>query len=215
MILTHCSYCTPLRGIVTLPSHFQGAHRDCEYMDIVAVLLPLAAGALLPAARCGAPRCELVPSDSSAHRLFQDAKASMTVRADREREMLAPNALPMPPPPRSWRPRGGGGGGKRAAGGGGGGGFGATSRAAPSAAKQLLARRVGVLAEEGVCSVPGVLGAEAAADLYACVADELSRSFAAVGEDERRCISRFNVPRETFDPMRGYLLLPLRDEASE
>ena len=58
------------------------------------------------------------------------------------------------------------------------------------------------------------LGLEAAAALHECVADELASAYAAVEADPANSLGRFNVPVETFDPLRGYLLLPLVDEKS-
>ena len=80
--------------------------------------------------------------------------------------------------------------------------------------QQALDLRADALREEGVCLVPGVLGKESAARLHACVADELSSSYKAVEADPACSVGRFNVPVETFDEKRGYLLLPLVDEKS-
>ena len=36
----------------------------------------------------------------------------------------------------------------------------------------------------------------------------------AIKEDTAGSVARFNVPADVIDPLRGYLLLPLRDEGS-
>ena len=67
---------------------------------------------------------------------------------------------------------------------------------------------------DGVCYVPGVMTDASSRTLYACLVDELAKAYAAVERDPMCSIGRFNVPVETMDPLRGYLLLPLRDEQS-
>lgn len=127
--------------------------------------------------------------------------------------MLRPNTQPMLEPP-AKKPKklsskkGGKGGG------GGGGGFGKQAAKALTPAEQLHQRRVETVQDDGVCLIPNALSKETAAELLACVSDELSRAYASVEEDPETCVARFNVPKSTFDPLRGYLLLPLVDEAS-
>lgn len=67
---------------------------------------------------------------------------------------------------------------------------------------------------DGVCYVPGVMTDASSRKLYKCLQDELAKAYSAVERDSACSISRFNVPVETHDPLRGYLLLPLRDEQS-
>lgn len=43
---------------------------------------------------------------------------------------------------------------------------------------------------------------------------QLSRAMKAIKEDPAGSVARFNVPADVIDPLRGYLLLPLRDEGS-
>ena len=137
--------------------------------------------------------------------LFLDMKAAMTVQAEKERAMLEPNLIELGPP----KPKRGGKPGKKKAGGGG--GFGAQAAGADAAANAL---RVETMKDDGICYVPNALSKELTARLRECVQDELRRSYAAVNEDPAVSIGRFNVPVETHDPYRGYLLLPLRDEQS-
>lgn len=143
--------------------------------------------------------------------LFQDSKKAMTLQADRECDLLAPNTREMglPKPKRAVGKRGRG-----KASGGGGGGFGAKSAPALSAEQRATALRAEAVESDGVCLVPGVLGKESAAKLYDCLRDELAKAYEAVRVDKMSSVGRFNVPAETFDPSRGYLLLPLRDEQS-
>jgi hypothetical protein len=133
-------------------------------------------------------------------------KAAMTVQAEKERAMLEPNLIELGPP----KPKRGGKPGKKKATGGGG-GFGALAAGADAAANAL---KVETMMDDGICYVPNALSKELTARLSECVQDELRRSYAAVDEDPAASIGRFNVPVETHDPYRGYLLLPLRDEQS-
>lgn len=119
--------------------------------------------------------------------------------------MLEPNLIELGPP----KPKRGGKPGKKKTGGGG--GFGAQAAGADAAANAL---RVETMKDDGICYVPNALSKELTARLRECVQDELRRSYAAVDEDPAVSIGRFNVPVETHDPYRGYLLLPLRDEQS-
>lgn len=143
--------------------------------------------------------------------LFQDSQKAVTARAEKERVILEPHTREMKPSRRrAAKARGG-------ARGSGGGGFGKHAASAPPArtgAQQATALQTETLSSEGVALVPKVLGRDSAQDLLGCVADELARSYAAVDADPASSLARFNVPVETFDPLRGYLLLPLRDEAS-
>lgn len=146
--------------------------------------------------------------------LFQDHKKSMDRKAEEECEFLEPNTREMTLPKR--RPSGGKRGGAKA-GSGGGGGFGAKAAktsGAPSKVQQAHAIREEAVRTDGVCLVQDVMSKQTAAVLHGCVADELSRARAAVEEDPSCSVARFNVPVETHDPLRGYLLLPLRDEGS-
>lgn len=104
--------------------------------------------------------------------------------------------------------------GKKKQKGGGGGGFGEQAGPALSAAEQLHRRRMEVLTDDGVLLVPSVLGKDTVRALYDAVADELARAYANTNKDPANSLGHFNVPVETFDPLRGYLLLPLRDAAS-
>lgn len=150
------------------------------------------------------PRMQLdpMPKGGASSLLFQDAKIAMTKRAERERELLEPNSRPMTAPKRAPS------NGKSSKGGGG--GFGANG-ATRTALQQATDMRADTLDSEGVCLIPGVLSTDSAARLRECVADELARSYAAVENDSSSSVARFNVPVETHDPKRGYLLLPLRD----
>jgi hypothetical protein len=143
-----------------------------------------------------------MPKGGASSLLFQDAKIAMTKRAERERELLEPNSRPMTAPKRAPS------NGKSSKGGGG--GFGANG-ATRTALQQATDMRADTLDSEGVCLIPGVLSTDSAARLRECVADELARSYAAVEKDSSSSVARFNVPVETHDPKRGYLLLPLRD----
>ena len=168
----------------------------------------------------------------SSQLLFQDSKKAMTERANKERDMLEPNTSEMHPPKGKAKRVGkaaavGGGGfggagsskkgkkGKGAAAAAGGGGFGKNAvpvKRSTAGPADLL--RLQTVDEEGVCLVPGVMGHEMAATLRETVADELSRAYASVEDHPETSVARFNVPVTTFDKLRGYLLLPLRDEAS-
>lgn len=158
-----------------------------------------------PSRRSPPPLCQL--GAGARGRLFLDQKEAMTRQAEVERELLAPHTQPMVVPKPSKKKA-------RAMGGGGGGGFGAKAAVAPSAEEIATALRVDTLKSEGVCYVPGVLRKESAAGLLECVQDELKRAYAAVEAEPESSVARFNVPVDTFDPLRGYLLLPLRDERS-
>lgn len=138
----------------------------------------------------------------------------MGKRAERERELLDPLTKEMQLP--THRKRNPKSSKSKRTSGGSGGGFGGKQAAAPVRTKemQLHDLRVDTLKESGVCLVPNVLGADSSDRLYECVADELARAYAAVESDKSACLGRFNVPHETFDPLRGYLLLPLVDEKS-
>ena len=145
---------------------------------------------------------------SSSGLLFQDSKKGMTARAERECGLLEKNTKPMLLPDKkrlktSKKKKIGGGAG-----------FGKQAGPVLTAAQQADALRLETVREEGVTIVPGVLSKDSAATLLECVSDELARSYAAVDRDPSTSLGRFNVPAETFDPTRGYLLLPLRDEAS-
>eukprot|EP00966_Prymnesium_polylepis_P224762 5198413-Prymnesium_polylepis.1 len=156
-------------------------------------------------------------------------KQAQTRQAELERELLSDKTRAMTAPKVSASKKGGGGGG-----------FGKQA-GARSAAERETDLRVETLRSDGVCYVPGVLKPESVETLYACVVDELSKSYAAVERDPSSSIGRFNVPVETHDPQRraraaaaaaarsrrsdprprppptaarGYLLLPMRDEQS-
>ena len=162
-------------------------------------------GGRLRRSRSPRPVLQLQTSAGSTQ-LFLDMKAAMTVQAEKERAMLEPNLIELGPP----KPKRGGKPGKKKATGGGG-GFGALAAGADAAANAL---RVETMQDDGICYVPNALSKELTARLRECVQDELRRSYAAVDEDPAVSIGRFNVPVETHDPYRGYLLLPLRDEQS-
>ena len=156
------------------------------------------------------------PKSSSAQQLlFQDSKKSQTARAQREREMIRPNTKEMTEPPKRAIPTTRNNDKKKkSAVSGGGGGFGKQAAPALTAAQQLQRRRMEVMDDDGVLLVPGVLSKDTIGPLYACIKDELSRAYVNVDSNPESCLGHFNVPVETFDPLRGYLLLPLRDEAS-
>ena len=142
---------------------------------------------------------------SGSTQLFLDMKKAMTAQAEKEKLLLKANLieLGLPKPKR----RGGKTSGKT----GSGGGFGAQAIGAASAAHEL---RVETMAADGICYVPGVLSKASAAMLQEMVQTELAGAYAAVEANPEASVSRFNVPVQTHDPSRGYLLLPLRDEAS-
>jgi len=186
-------------------------------LSLSVAALPVAA---LPVAalRIGLPVMQLGPSklppigkdskDSISTLLFMDSQAAQTKRADAERDMLAPNTREITVPKRAVRVQGKKKTKSTAAS-----GFGSGSKPL-STAEQEHVLRADAVAEDGVILVKSVLGQETCSALYDCVADELKRAYAAVEADSETSIGRFNVPVATFDPLRGYLLLPLRDEAS-
>ena len=120
--------------------------------------------------------------------LFQDSKQAITKRAERERELLEPNTREMKAPKRGRSKSGSGGG------------FG-KQQGAQAASESIHAETV---RKEGVCLVKNVLTRERAAELRKCVEDELARAYDAVERHPESSIGRFNVPAETFDPLRGY-----------
>lgn len=136
----------------------------------------------------------------------------MAKRAEEERELLQPNMREMKLPSRKALKKPAGKKGQGSGGGGGGFAKGAVVRTAAQQHHDLCADTVH---DDGVCMVKSVLGKDSAARMYECLADELERAYAAVEDDATVCPQRFNVPHATFDKKRGYLLLPLRDEASE
>ena len=147
-------------------------------------------------------------------KLHQDMMKGAARAATRERELIEPNSheLEPPNPKRRFTVPKASTKGKAAAKTKGGGGFGAgKTLTAAERATQLYADTVSA---DGICLVQDVLSKESAEVLLDCVADELAKAYAAVEEDPSTCVGRFNVPIETFDPLRGYLLLPLRDEKS-
>jgi hypothetical protein len=147
-------------------------------------------------------------------KLHQDMMKGAARAATRERELIEPNSheLEPPNPKRRFTVPKASTKGKAAAKTKGGGGFGAgKTLTAAERATQLYADTVSA---DGICLVQDVLSKESAEVLLDCVADELAKAYAAVEEDPSACVGRFNVPIETFDPLRGYLLLPLRDEKS-
>lgn len=137
-------------------------------------------------------------------------KSAMDRQAERERELLNPNTQELQEP--QWRSYGGKKRGANRPGGGG--GFGKQAAPVLTAAEQDDALREAAVASDGVCYVPGVLSKDSASSLLACVLDELQKAYDAVALDPGSSVGRFNVPVETHDPLRGYLLLPLRDEQS-
>jgi len=161
---------------------------------------------LLPRApRSPGPRLQLSSATvfggdgtSAAGLLFQDSKKAMTRIAEKEKELIAPNTREIGLPKRSKRK-------------GTSSGFGAGSL---NKAQLDNALNADTIATDGVCLVPGVLEKALTTELRACVLDELSKAYAAVESEPASSVGRFNVPWETHDPLRGYLLLPLRDEQS-
>ena len=157
---------------------------------------------------------ELPPLSGSVKGLLaNDSREAIARRALKERDLLEPNTQEMKLPTRSSKANVATKGKKKAATGG---GFGSKSSDRPisSVAQQALNLRSGNIAEKGFCLVPGVLSKESAHELHACVKDELAAAYAAVEDDPATCLGRFNVPIETMDDKRGYLLLPLVDEKS-
>jgi len=164
--------------------------------------------ASLRLSQLGQDTFEPLPSGRASGLLFQDWKKAVTTRAEKEREMLESNTREMQVPKRTRRR-----GGKRSSGSGG--GFGKqAARPFRTAAQQAVEISAETIADQGVCLVPSVLDANATAQLRACIVDEMERAYAAVESDPACCHDRFNVPLETLDPTRGYLLLPFRDEES-
>ena len=147
------------------------------------------------------------PGGSGSTQLFLDMKKAMTAQAAKERELLEPNMSEMGlPKPKRAR------GGKTSRKTGSSGGFGSGGDGSGATAAHEL--RVETMAADGVCYVPGVLSKSSTAMLRKMVLAELASAYAAVEADPEMSVSRFNVPVQTHDPFRGYLLLPLRDEAS-
>lgn len=173
------------------------------------------------AARSCTPLCQFTESfdDSVAVKpsgqLFQDMRAAEKLGADEQRELIEPNTalLERPNPKRKFTVKGGKkkGGGKASVRTGGGFSAGSKSLTAEEQAVSLCAN---TLAADGICLVENVMSKETTETLFKSVQDELARSYDAVDRDATTCTPRFNVPVETFDPLRGYLLLPLRDEKS-
>ncbi|GMI11023.1 hypothetical protein TrVE_jg3303 [Triparma verrucosa] len=128
--------------------------------------------------------------------------------ADDERDLLEQNTYPMLEPVPGKKK-------SKARSAGGGGGFGVGAKIAPGPVVSTATKlRLETLQSEGVCYVPGVLGKDTAADMIETVQGELSRAMKAIKEDPAGSVARFNVPADVIDPLRGYLLLPLRDEGS-
>ena len=173
------------------------------------------------AARSCTPLCQFTESfdDSVAVKpsgqLFQDMRAAEKLGADEQRELIEPNTalLERPNPKRKFAVKGGKkkGGGKASVRTGG--GFSAGSKSL-TAEQQRVSLCANTLAADGICLVENVMSKETTETLFKSVQDELARSYDAVDRDATTCTPRFNVPVETFDPLRGYLLLPLRDEKS-
>ena len=119
-----------------------------------------------------------------------------------QRDLLSPNTRPMVVPKKVNRKRSSSITGR---------GFGVN---APTSGEVSTLLRLDTLKSEGVCYVPNVLSKTAASDLLECVRGELRRAYEAVEEDPERSVARFNVPADIMDPLRGYMLMPLRDEAA-
>ena len=147
-------------------------------------------------------------------KLHQDMMKGAARAATKERELIAPNTRELEPPNPKRRFTVGKAAtkGKTGAKSKGGGGFGAGK--ALSAAERATQLYADTVTADGICLVQDVLSKSSAQVLFDCVADELAKAYAAVEADPASCVGRFNVPVETFDPLRGYLLLPLRDEKS-
>lgn len=193
-------------------------------MLLSAVSLPaLRAGRLLPAQRrprSEAPTLQLAaasrPDNAGLGLLYQDNKKRTTAQAEFEREQLEPRMTELKPPKRQHggapRAKKGKSKGKTKSKAPAAAGFGAAVATTP--AQQANALRADTLDTDGVCLVPSVMSSDEALALRETVADELERAYRAVDENPAASVGRFNVPVETFDPLRGYLLLPLRDEKS-
>ena len=148
--------------------------------------------------------------------LFQDNKQATSRAAHREGVLMDPNSklLDPPDPKRRFDPRGKAGRfakGKSKVKARGGGFAAGTSL---TTAERANALRADTVAADGICLVEDVLSTESASKLLGAAQDELSRAYASVERDPQTAVARFNVAPETFDPLRGYLLLPLRDEQS-
>lgn len=182
-------------------------------------LLPLQYGGRgLPRrqARTQSPVLQVTASNGGAPStlLFQDWKKGVDAAGRKQRVLLDPNSRELEPPdPKRFRTRKKKGGGKVK--GSGGGGFGAGAAAKPlTAAEKETKLLVDTVTEDGVVLVENLMSKESAKELHEMIEDELAKAYASVERDPETCVGRFNVPKETFDPLRGYLLLPLRDERS-
>ena len=142
-------------------------------------------------------------------------RAAEKLGADEQRELIEPNTalLERPNPKRKFAVKGGKKKGSGKASVRTGGGFSAGNKSL-TAEQQRVSLCANTLAADGICLVENVMSKETTETLFKSVQDELARSYDAVDRDATTCTPRFNVPVETFDPLRGYLLLPLRDEKS-
>ena len=168
-------------------------------------------GGRLPLERSVDALLQLPQPEQGSGLLFQDSKKAMTAQAEHERVLIEPRMKPIVERKRSRKTSAQKAAASKRSGAAKGGGFGAGRSSPMQRATEL---RCETMADDGVCCVPGVLTAEAAAQLRECVSDELRSAYAAVEDDPLNCKERFNVPVETMDPLRGYLMLPLRDELS-
>ena len=153
-----------------------------------------------------------IASPAASSRLFEDQQLAMEKRAVNECKLLAPHCREMVA--RKMRSGSGGGFGaakpKRNAG--------SKSAKTKPAKAQPAERRTAemrkLLDREGVLLVPSAMRRETALELRACVLDEVDAYHEAVASDPTKSRSLFNVPVETHDPTRGYVLLPFHDRSS-
>ena len=80
-----------------------------------------------------------------------------------------------------------------------------------SAADRATEARASLLDEQGVVVVPSALQPQTAAALRACCVSERELYHAKVEADPELSPTYFNVPVQSHDPRRGYLLLPWRE----
>ena len=135
--------------------------------------------------------------------LFADQQAAMKKAAVNEEELLSKHLRPMPLDRKAKAKRGGGGGG--------GFGGGAAPSKKLSAADRATEARASLLEEQGVVVVPSALQPQTAAALRACGVSERELHHAKVEADPELSPTYFNVPVQSHDPRRGYLLLPWRE----
>ena len=171
---------------------------------LVHAMLAVHGAALLPTLLHAPPvmrtvRCQPLMQQSL---LFADQQAAMKKAAVNEEELLSKHLRPMPMDRKAKAKRGGGGGGF---------GGGAAPSKKLGAADRATEARASLLDELGVVVVPSVLQPQTAAALRACCVSERELYHAKVEADPELSPTYFNVPVQSHDPRRGYLLLPWRE----